>query len=68
MNGTVQFALTVLQWLPAVTRGLEGAIKAMEWGRERLVEMVEEGRDPTDAEWAELNDRTALLRDALHTD
>lgn len=62
------FASQVLGLLPLVTQGISGAAGAMQWGRRLVSEMAAQDRDPTDAEWAELNQRTAELRDRLHTD
>lgn len=64
----LEFIGKVLEWAPAVRAGVKGAREAFEDGLDKVKVMVAEDRDPTEQEWAELNAKTAELREALHTD
>lgn len=68
MGGALAFALTVLDIVPDIVRGVSGAIEAFNAGSKIVKELVEEDRDPTDEEWAKLNADIAALRTELHTD
>jgi hypothetical protein len=68
MQHAIAFASQVLQLLPAVIRGVQGASQAMTWGADQVKAMVAEKRDPTPAEWDALNVMTAALGDQLMTD
>ncbi|WP_339860418.1 hypothetical protein [Thalassospira alkalitolerans] len=57
-----QLILLGIQIGNAVSAGLPMAIKA----KEAIDNMIAENRDPTDAEWAELNAVTDALRAKLH--
>jgi len=64
----LMFATLFLEWLPVARRGVEEAWTLLNWGAEKVKVMAEENRDPTDAEWAELNAMTDRLRTMLHSD
>ena len=68
MSGAFAFLSLVLQWLPAIMKGVPEAIAVFQWGSELVGRMFAEGRDPTQEEWAELNTRTDTLRRLLHSD
>lgn len=51
-----------IQIANAIAAGVPSAIKA----KEMIEKMISEDRDPTDAEWAELNEITDALRTKLH--
>lgn len=57
-----QLILLGIQIGNAVSAGVPMAIKA----KEAIDNMIAENRDPTDAEWAELNAVTNALRAELH--
>lgn len=59
---TASLILMGIQIANAIAAGVPGAIKA----KEAIDKMIAEDRDPTDAEWAELNAITEELRSALH--
>ncbi len=66
--GALAFALKVIEMVPFAVDAVSGAWDAFQWGSEKVKAMVAEDRDPTDAEWDELNAKVAALRTALHTD
>jgi DUF917 family protein len=59
---TASLILMGIQIANAIAAGVPGAIKA----KEAIDKMIAEDRDPTDAEWAELNAITEGLRRVLH--
>lgn len=62
----LDYAIRVLGLLTEViAAGMEVAafIRQTE---QRMTQMRDEKRDPTDAEWRELNDQIAALREQLH--
>lgn len=61
---TAQLILLGIQIANAISAGVPAAIKA----KEAIEKMIAEGRDPTDAEWDELNAVTDALRLKLHED
>lgn len=61
------FALAVMDLMPLVLQGVAGASELFGWGRDKVAGFGEDGK-PTDADWQELNTRTAALRGALHQD
>lgn len=66
MMGSTTFALQLLAILPSlINAGLQvqGIITAT---NAKLTKMVEEKRDPTEAEWDELNAAIDELRTQLH--
>lgn len=62
------FAMKVIDLAPAAIAAVAGAKDAFDWGAQQVRAMVAENRDPTEAEWAELNARTEALRAKLHSD
>lgn len=66
--GGLAFVLQLLDLVPLVVKGVAGAAEALSWGKDQIEKMVQEDRDPTDAEWDELNKKTEELRTALQTD
>jgi len=64
----VAFFTKLMDWAPLIQAGVEGAMEAFEDGLQKVKVMVAEERDPTEQEWAELNAKTAELRNRLHTD
>jgi hypothetical protein len=66
--GGLAFALQLLDLVPLIVKGVTGAAEALSWGKSQIEKMVQEDRDPTDAEWDELNKKTEELRTALQTD
>lgn len=68
MGTAIAFAAVLLKYIPLVIQGVTGAISMLEWGSKKVNQFVEEGRDPTPEEWAELNAMTDDLRDMLHSD
>lgn len=58
MTGAAQLILLGIQIASAAAEGIPRAIAAAE----AVKRMVAEGRDPTEAEWAELNAVTGALR------
>lgn len=70
MSGILQFASIIIPWLAQVAQDED--VKAFVlWGYERVSDMIAGGsapRDPTEAEWDELNARIARLRLKLHSD
>ena len=68
MNAALSFAITLLELMPLVAKGVQGAIDVVESGKALVQTMVEEDRDPTSEEWDTLNDQIRKLREELHTD
>lgn len=66
--GGLAFALQILDLVPLAIKGVSGAAEALSWGRDQIEKMVQEKRDPSEEEWAELNKRTEELREELQTD
>ncbi len=62
------FALSLLQYLPMAIEGVTAATDMFAWGKDALDKMNQEKRDPTPAEWDELNRLTSNLREMLHSD
>jgi len=68
MTSALSFAMILIQYLPAAIQGISEAAQLIEWGVERVKTMVAEKRDPSPAEWDELNAKTDALRARLHSD
>lgn len=66
--GIIAFVSRLMEWAPLIEAGIDGAMEAFEDGLDRVKQMVAEGRDPTEQEWAGLNAKTAEFRNKLHTD
>ena len=67
-TSAINFAFIIIQWLPLAIRGAKEFIESFQWGLTMVKKFVEEKRNPTDAEWGELNKMTEELRLLLHTD
>lgn len=69
MGSLLAFAQIIIPWVAqaAMDKDVQAFVV---WAFERIKDMVsgEVVRDPTEAEWNELNDRIAGLRDKLHSD
>jgi hypothetical protein len=66
MMTALEYALQVLNALPQlIAAGVEITAMATQ-ARDRLQAMKDENREPTPAEWNELNDEIARLRGQLH--
>lgn len=61
-----QYAMRMLELAGQALLGAAAAAAALEAGRRTLETMVAEGRDPSPAEWAELDARLADARARLH--
>lgn len=68
MGTAFAFAMTLLDIVPSIVKGVTGAVEAFGAGHEVVKKLVDEDRDPTDEEWAKLNSDIAALRTELHTD
>lgn len=67
MNPTaIQYALQILTALPQLLAAGFDVAALVQQARDRLQTFHDEGRDPTDAEWQELDDQIGLLRGQLH--
>lgn len=68
MGSAIAFALQAMNMLPAILKGVNGAIDAYNAAKAVITDMASSGRDPTAAEWDTLNAATDKLRSELHTD
>lgn len=68
MGSAIAFALQAMNLLPAIMKGVSGAMEAYSAAKAVIGDMVTTNRDPTDAEWDALNAATDKLRGALHSD
>lgn len=62
-------ALLLLKLLDVLGAGIQAApavIDRFHRSRDLVERLIREDRDPTEAEWAELDQEIASLRDALH--
>lgn len=59
---SAQAILLGIQIANAISLGIPAAIRA----KQAIDRMIAEGRDPTEAEWQQLNDVSAELRARLH--
>lgn len=59
---SAQAILLGIQIANAISLGIPAAIRA----KQAIDRMIAEGRDPTEAEWEQLNAVSAELRDRLH--
>ena len=62
------WAELLIKFLPLAISGVSAASELLHWGADKIKAMVADGRDPTAAEWDELNARTGTLRGQLHSD
>jgi hypothetical protein len=68
MTGILQFAALLLPWLSQVATSPD-VQNFVNWGIDAIKKMVEgDTRDPTEAEWTEMNARIDALRLKLHSD
>lgn len=68
MKGIWQFAAIILPWVQQVATDPD-VRNFVNWGVDAIKAMVEgDPREPTAAEWDELNTRIAGLRAKLHSD
>lgn len=68
MSPVIQFALQVLQSLPALIEAGHNVSTLLKSSAAALRQMGEEKRDPTDDEWADLNTVIDGLRSELHSE
>lgn len=62
----IAYAIQLLSQLPALIMAGQEVVDLIKKGTASLEDMQATGRDPTDAEWKELNDSTAALGKRLH--
>lgn len=62
----LMYAMQVLQALPTLIAAGQSVVTLVQQTNDRLKVMQDERRDPTPAEWAELNATIATLRSELH--
>jgi hypothetical protein len=60
------YALQLLAALPQLIQAGADVMQMITEAKDRLQNMQDEGRDPTPAEWDDLNARIATLRGELH--
>ena len=69
MPEALKFALLLLdEVVPLAVRGVRGAVEALQSGRDAVALMVVEDRNPTAAEWSDLNAELEALRRQLRSD
>lgn len=68
LGGAFAFLAQLLPLVPDVVKGVTAAVEAWDVGTGMLRNMVDENRDPTPAEWDEINGRLGRIRSDLHTD
>lgn len=68
MDAALEFALKVLQVLPGLIAAGKDVSELVTESRDRLQEMRDQGRPPSDGEWDDLNARIDVLRGQLHSD
>ncbi|MDJ0944213.1 MAG: hypothetical protein QNJ30_12145 [Kiloniellales bacterium] len=69
MSEALKFALLLLdEVVPLAVRGIRGAVEALQSGRDAVALMVVEDRNPTAAEWSDLNAELEALRRQLRSD
>jgi hypothetical protein len=66
MMGSLAFAINLLSSLPVLIQAGTDITKLVTDSTDKLKMFESEKRDPTEAEWKELNDRIKALRDELH--
>jgi len=64
----LSFMVKLMNLVPAMVQGVSGAIDAFTTGAAKVETMVKENRNPTDAEWDELNAVTDALMTSLFDD
>jgi hypothetical protein len=63
---TIGYALQLLSALPGLIQAGVEITSTVTSATQKLEELDAQGRDPTPAEWLELNQRIAKLRGELH--
>lgn len=67
--GVVLFAVELAQQvLPLAIKGVTSAIQLWNEGNVVIAQMIQEKRDPTAAEWDDLNAKIGALQADLHSD
>lgn len=61
------FATELLASLPSLIAAGIQVTSLIEHGNSKLKQFEDEGRDPSDADWEELNARISTLRGELHS-
>lgn len=64
----IGYAIQLLTQLPVLIMAGQEVIGLINKGTQALEDMQATGRDPTDAEWKELNDSIAALGQRLHAE
>lgn len=59
----IEFAVELIEAALAISSTVETSTGILTWG----LGILKEGRDPTDAEWDQLNTQMQSLRDELHS-
>lgn len=67
MGNSLAFALAALQQISALIEAGAEVKQLVDNTSAALKTMQDEGRDPTDAEWASLNTQVDSLRASLHS-
>ncbi len=68
LGTAIVFASAILELAPAVISAGIDAYEFFTWADAKVRAFKDEKRDPTPAEWNELNAKTAEMRTLLHTD
>jgi hypothetical protein len=68
METTLAFAVQLLSALPGLMAAGVEVTEMIERFTGKVADMKENGREPTEEEWKELNDEIARLRGDLHSD
>ena len=69
MPEALKFALLLLdEVVPLAVSGVRGALEALRSGRDAVALMVAEDRNPSAAEWSDLNAELDALRRQLRSD
>ena len=68
MTAALQYANQLIQYATMAAEAGMHVAELLRDGQAAIRAMVEENRDPTDAEWEALNVRIAQIREKLHSD
>lgn len=66
--GVIALINALTPWIPVAMAGFGAARELVKWGFGLVDQMVSEGRDPTAAEWDQLNSRVGVLLRKLNSD
>lgn len=66
MSGMASFLNALMPYVSLMITGIPEVIGMVNWGLSKVSTMAEEKREPTDAEWDELNRRIADFRKRLY--